>query len=188
LFNILRTRQESEANSIFQRIRTGDDVEAIVRSVQDGDLLLQLATQPDFHFRYEFPYIREMPRFLGNETWFNPYLKSALYQKISTLPPRSHPSGAESLGHQDSSQRMYLFPYHTTELAEDSLSTLDVAKWTAVTSNNTLLRKLLEIYFVLEYPFNPFFSKDLFLNDMAGGNQRFCSSLLVNAILAAAWV
>lgn len=83
---------------------------------------------------------------------------------------------------------MYLFPYHTVELVDDSLSSIDVAKWTAVSSNNTLLRKLLEIYFVLEYPFGQFFPKDLFLRDMAGGNQRYCSSLLVNALLAAAWV
>lgn len=83
---------------------------------------------------------------------------------------------------------MFLVPYHTVELADPKLESADVAKWTAVTPDNLLLRRLLEIYFIFEFPFHPFFHKDLFLDDLLSGDLRFCSPLLVNAVLAAAWV
>lgn len=47
---------------------------------------------------------------------------------------------------------------------------------------------LFTLDFMFEYPFHPFFQKDLFIDDMLNGRRRFCSPLLVNAVLAAAWV
>jgi hypothetical protein len=60
--------------------------------------------------------------------------------------------------------------------------------WTSVTSDDDLVRKLLGIYFQFEYPRNRFFAKEPFLDDLANGEMRFCSPLLVNAILANAAV
>lgn len=84
--------------------------------------------------------------------------------------------------------RMYETPYHTVQMVEPRLDAVDPSKWTTVISDNVLLRKLLEIYFVHDYPYFTFFHKDFFLDDMATGRTRFCSSLLVNAVLAAACV
>ncbi|KAI1844183.1 hypothetical protein JX265_002956 [Neoarthrinium moseri] len=191
LVDLFRTRQEDEALGVFQRIRAGVDVEAIVRNIQDGDLLLQLSLRPECRSRYEFPYKRRLPAYLidnSNSSLRNPYLESTLYVKTSVLP--SHAEVPMEVGPQiegDDGHWVYTTPYHAAELLEPRLSSIDVTRWTAVPASNSVLRTLLEIYFIFEYPSNTYFHKDLFLDDMADGNQRFCSPLLVNAILAAAW-
>ncbi|KAI0142576.1 hypothetical protein F4776DRAFT_612622 [Hypoxylon sp. NC0597] len=185
LFGILRSRSNEETAQVLQRLRTGEDALTIVKAVQDGDLLLQLALKPDIRFRYEFPYIREMPAHLSR--WKNPYLQSILFEKTGIHSPQS-PMYLESLRSvMDESHKMYLVPYHTVELVDPRISSMSVSSWTTVSSDNTMLRVLLQIYFVFEYPFHPFFHKDMFLEDMLVGRRRFCSPLLVNAILGAAW-
>ena len=84
--------------------------------------------------------------------------------------------------------RMYDTPYHTVQMVDPRLDAVEPSKWTAVSSDDVLLRKLLETYFIYEYPPFPFFHKDYFLDDMATGRTRFCSSVLVNCVLAAACV
>ncbi|KEF53540.1 uncharacterized protein A1O9_10515 [Exophiala aquamarina CBS 119918] len=56
--------------------------------------------------------------------------------------------------------------------------------WTNVTTNDFLVEHLLALYFCWEYPTFASFSKEHFLLDYNSGTGRFCSSLLVNAILA----
>jgi len=56
--------------------------------------------------------------------------------------------------------------------------------WTAVTSDNTFVNHLMALYFCWEYPTFASLSKEHFLEAFRGGSQRFCSSLLVNSILA----
>ncbi|KAI2625433.1 hypothetical protein GGS26DRAFT_600127 [Hypomontagnella submonticulosa] len=184
LFGILRSRPDEETAEIIQRLRMGEDAHTIVKAVQDGDLLLQLSFAPNPRYRYEFPYIPEMPVHL--EQWPNPYLRSILYEKTSTQPS---PSGyLETLREvSDETLKMYLVPYHTVELVDSRISNINVSSWTTVSSDNPMLRVLLQIYFVFDFPFHPFFHKDLFLEDMLLGSKRFCSPLLVNAILGAAW-
>lgn len=185
LFAILRSRPEEEIVHILQRLRAGEDVQTIVKTVQDGDLLLQLSLKPEFRFRYEFPYIREMPHHLKGSQ--NPYTRSVLYEKTALQlfhPPMTMEILKDVL---DESQKMYLAPYHTVELYDSRISSIIVSKWTTVSSDNPMLRILLQIYFVFEFPFHPYFHKDFFLDDMFIGIKRFCSPLLVNAVLAAAW-
>jgi hypothetical protein len=56
--------------------------------------------------------------------------------------------------------------------------------WTNVTTNDFLVNHLLALYFCWEYPTFASLSKEHFLLDYNSGAERFCSSLLVNAILA----
>ena len=58
--------------------------------------------------------------------------------------------------------------------------------WTIVTSDMALVKHLLSIYFCWEYPAFSSLNKGHFLNDFNSGRRRFCSSLLVNAILSLA--
>lgn len=58
------------------------------------------------------------------------------------------------------------------------------AEWTAVTSNDNLVDHLLALYFCWEYPTFASLSKEHFMHDFKLGIHRFCSSLLVNAMLA----
>lgn len=56
--------------------------------------------------------------------------------------------------------------------------------WTTITSDNGLIQHLLALYFCWEYPTFASLSKEHFLKDFMDGRPRFCSSLLVNALLA----
>jgi hypothetical protein len=58
------------------------------------------------------------------------------------------------------------------------------AGWTSVTSNDKLVDHLLEMYFCWEYPTFASLSKEHFISDFNSGTHRFCSALLVNAVLA----
>ena len=56
--------------------------------------------------------------------------------------------------------------------------------WTGVTSDVDLVRHLLALYFCWEYPTFASLSKEHFLKDFNGGRHRYCSPVLVNALLA----
>ena len=56
--------------------------------------------------------------------------------------------------------------------------------WTAITNDNNLVQHLLALYFCWEYPTFASLSKEHFLSDFRDGRQRYCSPILVNALLA----
>ncbi|ORY56144.1 uncharacterized protein BCR38DRAFT_120679 [Pseudomassariella vexata] len=185
LYSILRTSPPDEASLVLRRVRSGVDVETVLQSIQEGDLLLQLVLRPEWRYRYDFPYLKEMPSFLG--LWPNPYLRSTLHDRALISPSQHRMLTEQLITSEDEMNRMYLVPYHAVSMTDFRLGSVDVAKWTTVSSDNALLRALVEIYFVFEFPFHPFFHKELFLDDLLNDRHRFCSPLLVNAVLAAAW-
>jgi hypothetical protein len=62
-------------------------------------------------------------------------------------------------------------------------STCNVRNWTSVTTNPEVIEHLLSLYFCWEYPIFAPLSKKHLLEDFRAGRTRYCSSLLVNAIL-----
>jgi len=56
--------------------------------------------------------------------------------------------------------------------------------WTNLTSDTKLVQHLLALYFCWEYPTFASLSKEHFLKDFKEGRARYCSSILVNALLA----
>lgn len=56
--------------------------------------------------------------------------------------------------------------------------------WTKITDDSRLVQHLLALYFCWEYPTFASLSKEHFLKDFQDGRTRFCSSILVNALLA----
>lgn len=56
--------------------------------------------------------------------------------------------------------------------------------WTIITNDLTLVQHLLALYFCWEYPTFASLSKEHFLRDFQDGRHRFCSPILVNALLA----
>lgn len=56
--------------------------------------------------------------------------------------------------------------------------------WTIVTDDIKLVHHLLALFFCWEYPTFVTLSREHFIADFRGGSNRFCSSILVNAILA----
>lgn len=56
--------------------------------------------------------------------------------------------------------------------------------WTVITNDIRLVHHLLALYFCWEYPTFASLSKEHFLHDFRDGHPRFCSPILVNALLA----
>ncbi|KAI9167331.1 Galactosyl transferase [Paramyrothecium foliicola] len=82
IYRILQLRPEVEAVEILRRIRAGATPDSVLRLVENGDMLINLALIPDTRLRYEFPFITSMPAHLcvsGND-----YLQSPLYELTST--------------------------------------------------------------------------------------------------------
>jgi hypothetical protein len=56
--------------------------------------------------------------------------------------------------------------------------------WTSVTTDVAFVDKLLALYFTWSHPFFVLFSRECFYKDFRAGRDKYCSSLLVNAICA----
>jgi hypothetical protein len=182
LLTHIRTRPEAEAASIFKKIRDGEDVRSVVRQTHDADLLLQLQLEPETRYRYDFvfPYNNYMPQSLRTED--NPYLSSLVYEATFAG------SGSKDLSLSDKHQPQYLKPYLAASVMDPRIELVRPSTWTSVSDDDNLMRSLLKIYFLHEYPLITCFHKDYFLDDMISGSTEFCSSLLVNCILAQACV
>ncbi|KAK4180196.1 hypothetical protein QBC36DRAFT_384517 [Triangularia setosa] len=197
VYAILRSRPQHEANSVFKRIRTGDDPQSILRHVEHGDLLLQLRVVPESRYRYEFPFMSPLPARL--QTQDNPYLGSLIYEWEVERPgspiksPKQtgkgkQPETGRSASEESTTQGPgpYVKPFHAAEVHDPLIDSTEPAKWTAVTTDNALLRSLLQSYFLHEYQWFSAFQKEYFLSDMIADRRQFCSPLLVNAVLALA--
>jgi hypothetical protein len=178
---LLMTRSEAEAFEICRRVRSGLDIKSVVSLVQEGDLLTQMHLRPEVRFQYTFPFLKHMPAFLYQQD--NVYMNAPLFQSIHSHQERDTASEAATSNVHDI---QYVVPYHAAELVDAQLGSVQLSKWTAVARDDAFLTQLLRSYFLLEFPFFPFFHKDYFLEDLIAGHEQFCSSLLVNAVLAAA--
>ncbi|KAM3497025.1 hypothetical protein MY10362_009606 [Beauveria mimosiformis] len=177
---LLRSHKEKEAMEICKRVRSGVDVETVLSLVRDGDLLAQMHLHPESQLQYTFPYIRHMPAFLYQPD--NVYLNSPLYR--STRTKQQTGTTDKTTSHDPGTQ--YFIPHHAAELIDPRFDSVKLSGWTAVTRDNAFLTHLLKIYFQFDFPCLPVFHHDYFLQDLIAGCEECCSSLLVNAILAAA--
>jgi hypothetical protein len=189
LLGLMRTLPEGDATELFRRVRAGGDAGAIVNSVKDGDLLLQLHLVPETRLRYELPYTRDMPAFLL--TSGSPYLDSVIYEAASQRALQSQVHGSAATASKYRSE--HVKPYHAAVFVEPRLGKTRPSEWTTVSKDDALLRDLLAAYLTHEYHLVPVFQKDYFLEDMAKTNLTkkrtpCCSALLVNATLAYACV
>lgn len=172
LYHLLQSLPEEESEHVFQMARSGSTVSAVLRQLQEADLILQLAVRPETRRTYEFPYKKTWPDLLRN--------MDHLY-----LGPRFHaPPQASTASLSDNV--IYDVPYGGTTLVEPGLTDVKISRWTCVAADESMLTELLSLYFHHGYPFFHFFHKDLFLADLKTGRKQHCSSLLVNALLAAA--
>ncbi|CAI6338004.1 unnamed protein product [Periconia digitata] len=169
----LQSRPEADAQAIFQRLREGGSFESILSHLTAGDVLLQLHVEPETRYRFVFPFRKEMPAHLQSPR--NKYLHSPLYQA-------SFDNSSAAI--QDRPE--YNKPYSSASIIDHRLDSVIPSKWTQVSKDDNLLRLLLKLYFQYEYVWFACFQKDLFLADMISGSEKYCSSLLVNVVLAQA--
>jgi hypothetical protein len=174
-------RSQPEVTEILRRVRVGVDIDSILRYVKDGDLLLQLHLLPETRLRYSFPDFASWPTLFRDPS--DPYLKTQLLDFDDSNDASLVAGRATPL-----SSHIYQMPYHAAEMIDPRLSSVKAAKWTSVTTDDALVVKLLAVFLQYEYPRTRVFQKDLFLDDLVQGKTNFCSSLLVNCILANAAV
>ena len=193
----MRVLPEHDAVELLRRVRAGGDAGAIVNTVRDGNLLLQLHLVPETRLRYDLPYSRNMPTLLLSSG--SPYLDSIVYEAatLHSLQAQARVSAAVSSEPCDARESYvhpkyrneFLRPYHAAVLVEPRLQLAKPSDWTTVSKDDHLMRELLIAYFTYEYHLWPVFQKDCFLEDMAqertaSSRISCCSSLLVNAVLA----
>lgn len=61
---------------------------------------------------------------------------------------------------------------------------VSASTWTVITSDTSFVQHLLALYFCWEYPTFASLSKEHFLKDYQTGRHRYCSPILINALLA----
>lgn len=101
-------------------------------------------------------------------------------------PWQQHSSGALPRG--DSTSEIMKSGGRGTFLGAGSFQNLQGPNysdpWTTVTSDVELIQHLMALYFCWEYPTFATLDQGTFLADFKNGNPRYCSSLLVNSMLA----
>jgi len=201
VFDLIRARSDEEAMEVFQCIRKGAEASTILRHINYGNVLLQLAVAPETRYRYEFPNMSGLPSFLSRRD--NPYLDSEMYacalrtpsgcnQVQAQLPSPSPATRASQSQSPDPAVEQqlapYWKPYHVAQLMEPLLDAVQPSKWTTVSSDDALMRRLIHDFLLFEGSWMVPFHKDYFLQDMGNKKHRFCTELLVNAVLAVACV
>lgn len=186
LFEAIRTRDRADVDAIVQQIRSGADADTTLKRIRNGDLLLQLSLAPETKYRYDFPYLREIPSYLLTSD--NPYTNTFVHEYSFGQEQKSRDQAALGSLNTNRYGGTYWTPYHVAELVDPNLEVVKPSLWTTASSDDALMRKLLRLYFIREYHTGPFFQKDYFLEDMAAGRNQYCSSLLVNAVLTYACV
>lgn len=91
-----------------------------------------------------------------------------------------------------------LLEHHGHEADWQELAEIDLARWTSVTDDNALLTHLLRLFWTWDYTASVLIHRFMFLEDLRfadladptalppGASQLFCSSFLVNSLLAVA--
>jgi hypothetical protein len=93
----------------------------------------------------------------------------------------AHHYSSDTINRAPSSGQVALFgPNEETEYTPSS----NGYSWTQVTPNSEFVEHLMALYFCWEYPTFATISRDQFLADYRLGRARYCSDLLVNAMLA----
>ncbi|KEY72890.1 hypothetical protein S7711_06721 [Stachybotrys chartarum IBT 7711] len=181
IFHAIQTCSDHDASGIYHYIRAGMDPESVSRHIGTRDIKPVSQTKR----RYILPHRTQMPTYLMTPD--NNYLDALAQEwpQESSAQSGARPGLKEASA--DNSQRIqYLMPYGAADLVEPRLECCMPSRWTSVSSDDTLMREILKLYFLYEYPSAPFFHKDLFLDDMLAATGRFCTSLLVNAVLSQA--
>lgn len=185
-YSLLQSGPPEELVSIVQRVRSGSDVSSVLRGIKGRDLPSQLSTEPDVRHRGGPPSVSALPpslRVPGN-TYLESHIYRATVEDASTTGWSPAQDAMPPVGYEAS----YFAPFRMAELVHPRLAQVQASPWTTVISDDRLLMRLLNIYFLYEHVNHPAFHMDHFLDDMASGSEQFCSPLLVNAVLGTACV
>ncbi|KAK8073791.1 hypothetical protein PG994_004690 [Apiospora phragmitis] len=69
------------------------------------------------------------------------------------------------------------------DYCDNRLAELSISAWTTVQVSDELAARIISLYLKTDHPMLGMFDPDLFVSDLVTQQRRFCSSLLVNALL-----
>jgi hypothetical protein len=181
---------KQQSQKVFDALKSGHQSEDIIGQLQNGDSveemstrLTRIASDPAGYKLLSNSFqdmMSAVPNFAGSSgTTYGE--RSALVDPLER-PPDENIDLARQFGQhvilgdeQDSQEFLHDHgPKHNHE------------SWTKVGSDGALIEHLFALYFCWEYPIFATVSKEHFMEDFRKGNPRYCSSLLVNALLALA--
>ncbi|KAH8632172.1 hypothetical protein IG631_13855 [Alternaria alternata] len=137
---MLQTLPERDAADIFHRIRAGANAEAVIRYIQEGSLILELSHVPQASSRFHFPYMDKIPASLQDSTYF----QSLVYEAIEASD--YHRSTSQT--HVALQKSNYARSLSTARMVDNLLEDAQPSHWTSVSSNDRLLRNIIEGYFI----------------------------------------
>ncbi|KAM7187410.1 hypothetical protein V8F20_010995 [Naviculisporaceae sp. PSN 640] len=205
LFNLLKGHPEDAAIEAFWHIRQGRSPEAILASIGGGmsgrtNLSFNMTNRallPPTQTPLEFQLVVQHPNVYPSLTPLN---IAALDLQLLGIPPLSvdvHETRRRSMLSylQGPAARpdVTVDPkkVHNKEvdrtaidLVDSRLRYLNIAHWTNIKISNRFAAEAITIYLRMNQTLWAFFHTDLFLDDLVSGETRFCSQMLVNAVLA----
>lgn len=154
----IKSSTEAEVADIVQQIRADENLEVIADSLKKKENNNLNAPLP----------LRSDSQTLESD-----------FSDLMGKPAVDEAGETRSYGH---SSNLGLVPPLEDDLP--SRHVLSSESWTSVTRDAEFVGHLMWLYFCWQHPFYVLFSKECFLHDMARARSKYCSPLLVNAILA----
>jgi hypothetical protein len=155
ILGLLASGEQSESDFILRQLRSGKDLKDVSESLERQACLMRSDNQ--------------IPCALNNKTFERE--SSGASTSSSTRDVQHSPN---HLGRGNSIKQ--------ERRGEQSIPHAEL--WTTVTTDCATIEHLMALYFCWEYPIFASFSRPHFLADFRAGQRRYCSSALVNAILA----
>ncbi|KAG5775127.1 hypothetical protein H9Q73_011198 [Fusarium xylarioides] len=111
----------------------------------------------------------------------NPGLSNLLHDSVSTVAVNRVVRPREVLGGTS-------FGADNSIFIDPRLHHVDISPWTSIPISNKFAAEAIALYLNMNQPWWAYFDTDLFLDDLVNVEINFCSSMLVNALLAWATV
>ncbi|KAF5865706.1 hypothetical protein ETB97_002680 [Aspergillus alliaceus] len=175
LIQALLNYEEEDAFDLVRQIRSCDNLEDVAQSIMGQEKISVAASRDPVHNREHSPI--EADQF-----------ESELAGKMSGLMldgSRKFIGGTSNLIFLPPGSELYDYNADLDSQVVGDTDDRSITQWTKVTADEQLISHLMTMYFSWHYPFFTTLSKDLFYRDYVRGiSSQYCSSLLVNAMLA----
>lgn len=189
LLELIVQRDEKDALAIFRQIRSGISPSAILSLLRMGDPTMesQLTSK-----KPALPPLWSLGINIS-------ILHSSVYPSLEPLPLRTDSLDAVGLSSSMSDLNLGASPRTDSmsgssplvdehDLYDCRLCDVDASYWTRVKVSNRAVANLISVYLSWCHPTTRLFDQNLFLEDLVAYRHDFCSSVLVNALLAHACV
>lgn len=156
----------------------------LLRPEQSGDILVRLWNREQVESIHEYTSRSDGGKGLNNLPYMAAQQSSSL-DDISRRLANKSPQGSIRASNQISYDQLRMYNDNRPKSSPlEKPTTMNDRSWTKIACDASLMEHLLALYFCWEYPTFASLSKEHYLRDFHSGRNRYCSSLLTNALLA----